>query len=71
VNFRPALPPPPTWAEGLGDCGVDLRGGRPEVILVKGSRAIYENTLFSFENNVYAHWFSGHVSCPHINQLHP
>ena len=43
--------------------------GRPEGILIKGTRAIYENTLFSFESNVYAHWFSGYLACPYIDEL--
>lgn len=42
---------------------------RPEGILIKGTRAIYENTLFGLESNVYAHWFSGHVVCPYIDEL--
>jgi hypothetical protein len=43
--------------------------GRPEGILVKGSRAIYENSLFSSEANPYSHWFSGSVRCPTIDAL--
>ncbi len=43
--------------------------GRPEGILVKGRRAIYENTLFSLEGNPYSHWFSGFVRCPEIDAL--
>lgn len=43
--------------------------GRPEGILVKGRRAVYENSLFSFEANPYAHWFSGTLSCPYIDTL--
>ena len=42
---------------------------RPEGILVKGNRAIYENTLFGLESNPYAHWFSGWISCPYIDKL--
>ena len=42
---------------------------RPEGILIKGTRAIYENTLFNLESNVYAHWFSGHLVCPYIDEL--
>jgi hypothetical protein len=42
---------------------------RPEGLLLKGRRAIYENTLFSFEGNPYAHWFSGVVRCPYIDHL--
>jgi hypothetical protein len=43
--------------------------GRPGGILVKGRRAIYENTYFSFENNPHAGWFSGVVECRHIDQI--
>lgn len=43
--------------------------GRPEGVLIKGRRAVYENTLLSFEGNPYAHWFSGVVRCPYIDQL--
>lgn len=43
--------------------------GRPEGILVKGRRAIYENTLFSFEGNPHAHWFIGSLTCDHIDRL--
>jgi hypothetical protein len=43
--------------------------GRPEGLLIKGRRAIYENTLFGFESNPYAHWFSGVVKCPYIDHL--
>ena len=43
--------------------------GRPEGLLVKGRRAIYENTLFGFESNPYAHWFSGVVKCPYIDTI--
>jgi hypothetical protein len=42
---------------------------RPAGILIKGRRAIYENTLFRFEANPYAGWFSGRVECPYIDQL--
>jgi len=42
---------------------------RPAGLLVKGRRAIYENTLFRFENNAMAGWFSGRVECPYIDQL--
>lgn len=42
---------------------------RPAGILIKGRRAIYENTLFRFESNPYAGWFSGRVECPYIDQL--
>lgn len=43
--------------------------GRPNGILVKGGRAIYENTLFAFEGNVNASWFSGKLDCPYIDVL--
>jgi hypothetical protein len=42
---------------------------RPAGLLVKGRRAIYENTLFKFENNPFAGWFSGRVECPYIDDL--
>jgi hypothetical protein len=42
---------------------------RPEGILIVGRRAIYENTLFSFEGKPYSGWFSGRLECPHIDQL--
>ena len=34
-----------------------------------GDRAIYENTLFRFENRPQAGWFSGRVVCPYIDTL--
>lgn len=43
--------------------------GRPTGILIKGTRAIYENTLFSFENNEHSGWFSGYVKCNYIDTL--
>lgn len=43
--------------------------GRPTGILVKGRRAIYENTLFAFEGNINAAWFSGKLDCPYIDEL--
>lgn len=43
--------------------------GRPIGILLKGNRAIYENTLFGYEGNVHAGWFSGKFVCPYIDQL--
>ncbi len=43
--------------------------GRPNGILIKGARAIYENTLFSLEGNVHAGWFSGKLTCTHIDAL--
>ena len=42
---------------------------RPAGLLIKGRRAIYENSLFKFENNPYAGWFSGRIECSHIDQL--
>ena len=42
---------------------------RAEGILVKGNRGIYENTLFSFESNPHAHWFTGSLTCPMIDTL--
>jgi hypothetical protein len=43
--------------------------GRPEGLLVKGRRAIYENTLLSFENNPHAHWFTGSITCEYVDAL--
>jgi len=43
--------------------------GRPIGILLKGNRAIYDNTLFGYEGNVHAGWFSGRLACPYIDQL--
>jgi hypothetical protein len=42
---------------------------RPAGLLIKGRRAIYENTLFRFETNPFAGWFSGRVECPYIDEL--
>jgi hypothetical protein len=42
---------------------------RPAGILIKGRRAVYENTLFSFENNPHSGWFSGRLVCPYIDDL--
>jgi hypothetical protein len=42
---------------------------RPAGLLVKGRRAIYENTLFKFENNPFVGWFSGRVECPYLDDL--
>lgn len=42
---------------------------RPCGILIKGRRAIYENTLFAFENNPHAGWFVGRLDCPFIDDL--
>lgn len=43
--------------------------GRPEGLLIKGRRAIYENTLLSFENNPHAHWFSGSITCEYLDEI--
>jgi hypothetical protein len=43
--------------------------GRPGGLLVKGRRAIYENTYFRFENNPHVGWFSGVVECRYIDEL--
>ncbi len=43
--------------------------GRPEGILIKGRRAVYENTLFGFEGNAHAGWFSGSVVCEFVDVL--
>lgn len=43
--------------------------GRPGGLLIKGRRAIYENTYFSFENSPHAGWFSGTIECRYIDQL--
>jgi hypothetical protein len=42
---------------------------RPEGLLLKGSRAVYENTLFKYEANPAAHWFTGVVKCQYIDEL--
>jgi hypothetical protein len=42
---------------------------RPCGILIQGRRAVYENSLFSFENNRHAGWFAGRLTCPYIDQL--
>lgn len=43
--------------------------GRPNGILIKGGRAVYENTLFGLEGNVHAGWFSGRLECPYVDRL--
>ncbi len=43
--------------------------GRPEGLLIKGRRAIYENTLLSFEGNPHSHWFTGSITCEYIDTL--
>lgn len=42
---------------------------RPGGLLLTGRRAIYESTLFRFENNPHAGWFSGRVRCEYIDKL--
>jgi len=42
---------------------------RPSGILIRGQKAIYENTLFSFESTLAAHHFSGDFICPYIDRL--
>jgi len=54
-------------AEAYDDAPTDP--SRPAGILIKGRRAIYENTLFKFESNPYAGWFSGSIECAFIDDL--
>lgn len=54
-------------AERYDDPQSDPR--RPAGILIKGRRAIYENTLFGFETNPHAGWLSGRVTCQYIDTL--
>jgi hypothetical protein len=42
---------------------------RPSGVLVKGRRAIYDNTLYSFENKPTAGWFGGKLECAFIDEL--
>jgi hypothetical protein len=42
---------------------------RPSGILIKGERAIYENTLFDLENNMHSGWFGGELQCALIDEL--
>jgi hypothetical protein len=42
---------------------------RPSGILIKGRRAIYENTLFSFEGNPHAAFLQGRLVCEYIDTL--
>ena len=42
---------------------------RPGGLMLTGRRAIYENTLFGFESNPHAGWFSGRVKCDYIDEL--
>lgn len=41
---------------------------RPSGILIKSVRAIYDNTLFGFENRPAAGWFAGRLECPFVDQ---
>lgn len=41
---------------------------RPNGILVKGKRAIYENTLFNHENEMHSGWFTGELSAPYVDK---
>jgi hypothetical protein len=50
------------------DAGPD-DDGRPNGILVRGKRAIYENTLLRFEGNPSAGWFAGELRCAYIDDL--
>jgi hypothetical protein len=42
---------------------------RPSGILIKGKRAIYENTLFKYESDIHSGWFAGKVECEYIDHL--
>jgi len=42
---------------------------RPNGILIKGERAIYENTLFDLESNMHSGWFGGELRCALIDEL--
>jgi len=42
---------------------------RPSGVLIKGKRAIYDNTLFGFENKPSAGWFGGKLECAFIDEL--
>ena len=55
----------------LSECCEDSNSDpyRPSGILIKGRRAIYENTLFSSESNQYAGWLHGTLTCAYIDQL--
>jgi hypothetical protein len=43
--------------------------GRPAGILIKGKRAIYENTLCKYEGDIHSGWFAGKMECQHIDRL--
>lgn len=45
------------------------RERRVSGLLVKGHRAIYENTFFSSESRSAARWFVGHCEVPYIDDL--
>lgn len=42
---------------------------RPSGILIKGKRAIYDNTLFGYEGHPTAGWIHGRLNCDYIDQL--
>ena len=42
---------------------------RPCGVLVAGRRAIYDNTLSSFEGHRHAGWYSGRLDCSYIDDL--
>lgn len=42
---------------------------RPCGILIAGGRAIYDNTLASFEGNRHVGWYAGRLDCPYIDRL--
>lgn len=44
---------------------------RPSGILIKGKRAIYDNTLFKYEGDIHSGWFAGKLECEHIDHLAP
>ena len=43
--------------------------GRPSGILIKGKRAIYDNTLFRYEGDIHAGWFAGKLECEYVDHL--
>ena len=70
--------------EGYPDAGIHLKiwrldnrdeGGlvqrerRISGLLVKGQRAIYENTFFSSESRAASRWFAGECEIPYIDEL--
>ena len=42
---------------------------RPIGVLLKGRRAIYDNTLFGLEGNPNAGWFAGKLTCEYVDVL--